>query len=625
MRRRWPLVLFGIIWLTVLVTPSLRLWLMAQTIAPAAPYFGFGYGPAWMSESGGSASPLPESDDPAILVQALDEAKDARGYNLDTPEKLRQLDGLIARFPDQIWIRAKRMRETQHWMLSRRAVTNGLDNFAPQQWQAAYTIAQGGAAREPQNGYWNWCLTRLLLDAKRDREALAQLHRAAHAPRFAMHERESTRARLQAEAARHNRALLPEERLIWLIDEASSPSVVTQSRILSKLAKAAEARGDHQTAINIALDWASFGLRAAEGSYNSNAAYYWEWHALTPMRERSAALNLRKMRIDSLSRTEWTRKVTAHFLPYAAAHGRDAQARDVTQQLIAQAQQRDAIRAKDDNYWFLDRAVFRRLLTLNWAASNLLWLLAMALPLWGVLTISCRACGVAPCEISKRDRFATTLLGTVALLLLAAAVPSEMGWNYFPWGLLSGDLEPSVYSGVSLFVLIFGAFLALLLPVAWSGLAVGRRARKENQKRKPFTLGDALRGGVNLLLLGFLCGALYWWSYIALYNSGPSLARAGGGDWWGKAHPLWPMALFTMTLAISWLARLTTPSPFTAYRLRWLQQALGALIVLSSAFYLAFNLASLPLRERAEGEVNTLLHNGSNTLMRRAITAKSGI
>lgn len=645
MKHRWPVFLVLFCWLAVLLAPPLRLAFWAQTFRPAPPYRGFGYGPSWMNPGSASFSPLPvNSADLAVRAIAVEEGKDAQGYNQSDNLKAAGYNALFRSRPDLLWLRARQLLYLRLWMKSGR-LAGELDdvnwekhraqgaaspergkepaNFTAREWQSAVAAAREAARREPDNGFWQWCLAEFLLDGGRDGEAFAALRAAASAPRFDRYDREYQAARLRAESARHGRALLPEEKLVFAAESSVSIAEQPTARLFAWQALKAERRGDHHTALDIELNLARLGLLSARGAY-------WDAQRLRGQNVIGIALRSRH-RVKRppgasrrLTQTQSAQRNVSSFLPYATAHGTAAQvaaAREIAARYVDSAREGDRLKGLA-NYGFVNGAVFVRVLTLSWAASATLWLLALALPLWLFVMALRRAVSVPDVEIAARDRKITAALGVFVLLALAAAVPSGLGWNYFPWGVLASDTQqPEAYLKISEALLWLTPFIALALLSCWCVIAVTLRfgrAAKAAGVAEPLTLGDWLNFGWGLLLGAAEFGAAVWWLNIANYGTGPYVGELGAYDW-RRFHPLWPLAAFGVTLAVSW-TRLLFCAPhrrsFASYRLRWLQSALGTLIVASSVFYLAFNVAALPLRAVADAEVNQLLQRGEVALMR---------
>ena len=182
-------------WLLILLVPSLRRMFLVQVMGRSVMYRGWAYGPMvgkswdmWTPSATKIKDRYP--DNPQVQASAIEEQSD---YGDDNARRLlRDYDALIARFPDETWLIARRIKRTIKWMKPTRIggemsdpdrdknIAAGIPsperpkeppNFTPQERKAVIAMARLGQQREPKNAFFDWMLFYLLMMEWRDDEA----------------------------------------------------------------------------------------------------------------------------------------------------------------------------------------------------------------------------------------------------------------------------------------------------------------------------------------------------------------------------------------------------------------------------------------------------------------------
>ncbi|MDQ3816042.1 MAG: hypothetical protein M3347_19205, partial [Armatimonadota bacterium] len=331
----------------------------------------------------------------------------------------------------------------------------------------------------------------------------------------------------------------------------------------------------------------------------------------------------------------WERLKARRFADYARKHGRPDLASEALRLGEATGRFQDHTRRlldAGDYNWGLEERPFILAISLWWAAATLLLQLLLLVPLYlalgGLLRFSC-----VPLEFVARRRdfcVSVTISAISAALLIGGALKLGAGWKTVYY-LGPIDLNKIPYWDPRLHSLILlGAILPVLI-TAWLCSTVTlwrqRKARRIAGDEHSFHFASFV---VALGLWTLVLVMLGWWLLLLLEPNMkfqvpaqvPLLFPVHGRHvklW--PANPLWPLAGFTLgLLAIfaCWLFSASrTTRPFIGYRLRWLHQALGGLILLASLAYLALSLAALPVRREADAQMDAFIRNGEIAQMKR--------
>lgn len=683
MKRRWPLFLCFACWLIVLLFPALRQMLFIQLSGRSEVFrpwthgpftYGtlpFAFGSLWSSNPMQVKERFP--DDPRVSAIAIEEG---RGYrDNDTRALLKDYDALIRRFPQENWLIARRLIRTIEWMKLNRMGGEFSDpfvennrakgipsperykeppNYTPKELEDALEIARLGAEREPDNAFYDWLQFYLLMMNWRDKEAWPLLARGSHKKDYNMHGREWVKARIALLEMELGRPLLWEEKLS--VGGSTPNSIFSKERALGRIVeweglKAGRRRGDHSEALQIYTDMARLQALHAKRSYSII-------ESLVAQALLSLALDVegKAVRKDMTSQqwesAEYRARISARkFARYATKHGRPDLADEITHLRIASGKQQDLVRIQVRSGNYYNGLTVRPLInsiTLWWASEILLLLLTLLLTLWLGLIAVVRALGLPAPSISLRDLVLTTLTSTLmAVCCFIIPLMGGLGWHT-TYGMGSSDVlgQGVKEQGENLSTLLLcGVIMPPLIASWWCGRVTQQRAARLTQKNSahlPSRWREQLRTirfapyVMNFAMLVMATGTLAWWLLVMLKN-GEDLPLPDTSGLFGEPlppititpiHPLWPLASFAVVLLAARLRplfnALPQDKPLVAYRLHWLHQTLGALLVTGSVSYLLLFALSLPQRAIADAQMNQLIQRGELALAREKIARDTG-
>lgn len=635
MRRVGPAIVV-VIWLVILAIPDTRLLLCAQARgsavkgAPIVPFV-----PAWLVgreefRSKQLAARFP--DDVRVLAVVAE--------RLTPREATRALDVAIARFPNEPWLMAKRLRQTASWLEDDRVagelekgeplhrLTATLDELA-----AAISVAERGGKLEPENCYFDWMVAWLLFAAHRDREALAALHTGAGKPRYDGHFREEIEARMHA-FSRWRPLLLEERRMDNMSDSPFSELAKWRhtARLAVWEAAQAENAGDHARALEIYAGLGQLGARLREGSYiiiEALVAIAIEIIArggVGTQRQLSdverAALQKLPDRGDRFARLYATR-----FSDYARAHGRAD---------LAERSQRES-----------ETALKTRAATNKFINSR---------TLFGVPQMQFTVV-LGPMLVAG-SLLPALLATTIAWLLMSVLTrdspedAENVGWGWCLFAAFCAGAAHAVTTGLVMYELELGRVVAYygevarsagleasialssLVPILIAALICGlvTRWRKRHVFRPlpPVRIfrTDAIR--VVSLIGGALCAFGSLWMWLQVFTTANShrtlvlpvtLLLLPLIVWlvmwrWGLPERL-PGEVTVEELKDGRHARAERLSPRRAamWGLVWYRKSLGGFVALVSLVYLAFMLGSLPSRHAADAQLDVTIQRGEMGLV----------
>ena len=666
-KRRWPLFLFLFCWLLVLLTPPLRRMFSIQLTGRSEVYRAWFYGPMPASSWSPSPDKLSQQfpDDPRVLSVALEANA---GYKDAAQRKtLRQYDALIARFPREKWLLARRLVRTIEWMHTTRLGGEFSDpnrqtnkalgipsperpttppNFTPQDWQIALNMAQLGARREPDNAFYDWVQFYLLMMNWQDAKAWKILSRASHKKNYDKHVREWAKAQITVRELELGRPLLWEE-----IQSATSKPIFgidSKERELARIVeweglKAGRRRGNHQKALQIYCDFARLQNLHARHSYDVIESLVAKALIALSLGVEGKAIRAELKPAERDVMEAWARLSAAKFSRYATKHGRPDLAREMSKLRIENGREQDLIRAKIRNlnlFYGLPSRPFINSLALWWAADILLLLLTLLLFLWIVLGGTLRVLTIPSPIVARRDGVPTVLLGVLSALI-CFGVPLLLGLGWRTSYLMGGEATGLAKNGEALSAFFIAGVVAPPLLISfWCWTATRRRAyqseprqsepRQSELHQKAPRFFEKLRemrlaplaGSLALQIWTF--GALLWWFHdgaevslpYVITDLFPSFSIA-------PIDQTWPLIGFALGLLTIWLRPIFSASvsekPFVAYRLRWIHQTLGALLLLGSVAYIALGLWAQPSRRAADANMKLLVQRGEMALRRENI------
>lgn len=342
-----------------------------------------------------------------------------------TAEKLRRLDILIARFPNNVDLIAARLCFTVGWMRPNRVggemsdsklyenqeagkpspeISEGKPNFSPQQLNQAIALAQRGRKLEPDNGFFDWMECCFLVYAWRDEAAWQALDAVASKKRFDDHSLSERNARVQALSAALNRKLILEEKIRNLYESPNYSHLGPYrevARIISWQSVKAQRAGDHKKALRLIA-----GLARASARQRENSKTYMEGtlaNAMEAIAWSSATYDARATRRLS-NRTLRTQRMSS-FGTYATQNGRPELAAEATRNFAASAKYQRSVSPNTSNGVFGASFWVYIAIKLLWIAGVLLLLLlplAFLLPIiGGLLSCNTRVRGVLRLEDSS--------------------------------------------------------------------------------------------------------------------------------------------------------------------------------------------------------------------------------
>lgn len=647
MKRRWPLFLCLLCWLLILLVPSLRQMFWIQISGQSNFQNGWRglYDVTWQEdfEESLKRNDLPSrfpNDVHILAVQAGEVYWREKALRYG-----RAFDPLIRRFPEHSWLIAWRLQDASAQMRPERLAGELSDpdfesnkaagiasperdkknlNFTQAELEEAIALARLGQKREPDNGFFDWMETCFLLMAWRDEEAWRALSRGSRKPKFDNHTRQWMLAHLTAWEAYLNRPLLWEEKNLLRygpLDNSGNSILRERARIIAWEAIKAKRRGQHDKSLQIRSDLLRLMEKASRQSYAQVDQVIFQVASRFAFVDfRSDAIN-KKIRAISEDDPHLNEKRLRLRLPgytaYATAQGRPDLAREMTQLFLQGPKRQDAIRQiyrKPDLY---DGMKVRPLIwsTILWSsAAMLLLILSLLIAWWLLLGGISKWARVPEVALEKRTIIWPTVL-TIAAVALCWVLAFHYGaiWhtllylNYMKWKEPFEDFG-TVLHGFLAFSLMLPGVMATIFCQLWT------RHPKATLEQENFSWREKARRKLSevrlssLLLdvfLGMLLGsAALWW--------GASLETYWGAPWIAQAA-------FCVALFLLWLRWIfgvpLHEKPIMARRLRLLHSTLGALLVTGSVAYCVLLIISVPLRVRADEQMNKLIQKGEVALM----------
>ncbi len=554
-------------------------------------------------------------------------------------EKLRRLEQLINRYPDDATLVAVYLRAALESPLGRRP--EELDSVDPREpppeldrdipqplldaagLRKALQICERGRQLEPNNAFFDWMKCGFLLLSWRDGEALQVLEKAVHRSTYDDHVLKQMQCMVQARSVVLGRNLTIEEKqtLLSMWQPRHLSGEMNLARLIGVHITKAQRREAHQEALRITANLASMGAkrRAAPqlgnglDTFLENSAYY------APIRDE-----FRLWRENNNS--GGVEKRDNLFLEYARRHGRDYQATLALQffkQTEAQRKQINDLYPYEQlgtSYW-------------SWAAIEglrrigVLLLLFLPVPLLMVGLMCLPAVrkllqSNSP-VVGAEPGLAEVLRGTLecgcwavfCVFLYPPLVLSYWGDDFMTaesyqrkayWQFLMLDNDESATIVLFVLPLLFGAIYALRSGVRW-------QKRRQGEAVK-YLFWRNLAWFVLALGLGVLCWFVTQMSWKFLLRQ------------WSDFIVTWDITelkqewgiLFTLSMGLAsiffiqyrqWRKR-PHRREAVRYGLRLLYHSLATWLVVGSVLYLCTLLISLPLRQRAEVKVDRVLAVG---------------
>jgi hypothetical protein len=204
-------------------------------------------------------------------------------------EKMRRYDQLIKKYPDDVWLIARRLRYALSSYRANRlggelsdgAIVQHLQagepspersdnkpNFTSADLQRAIVLAKRGQKLEPNNSFFDWALCIFSLMGWRDKEAWQALDSGARKTAWDNHQLEDARNEIAAYEKVFGHALLFEEKmaLFVTIQLGEFSRYRETARIISWEGIKAKRRGDHAQALRLWGNLARIAQRMREGS-----------------------------------------------------------------------------------------------------------------------------------------------------------------------------------------------------------------------------------------------------------------------------------------------------------------------------------------------------------------------
>lgn len=538
--------------------------------------------------------------------------------------------------------------------------------------QPAIALAERGRKLEPNNCFYDWVLTYFLFAAHRDADALAALEAGARKPYYDSHLQDEMRAAVAV--GELGRPLAFEERrsiaatqyeqhynklmhLTWLVEWAGT---------------LAERRGDHAQALRIYSAMTNIGARmqtvrtlpweAIEGLMLQLSAWrrwplhgigFYDWHG-----------GIKDSDINRLAR---------NFAAYAVSHGRPELATATAAQFQTATRLNDLRMGQADNYdinnWHtfgLDSTmqlklddfslasgmtlVYLQLALVSWLIATLLlwkrmnwfwrllaWVWRGIGRLWGTPKFTPLAATLpAPPLYTRLDLRRSLIFSSLIVTLAGCAM-----FKLYPLYFTHRDVYPNRYE-LPLYVTgslyLIGPLFCGLLWIGSTMLWRYRPPRLNYSVAHQALPGFAVRESAHTLQLPSLCYlfAAFWvWSltlYAALawllfYYTQYVLRGAPSTPlFWGITtadiavrDSVLPWAL-TVPAIISWIVKwwwqIAPEQKFRAFQigLVWYRDLLFRWLLIGSAAYLLWLLASLPTRHRADAQLSAFLNQTTNNL-----------
>ncbi|HEY0076197.1 MAG TPA: hypothetical protein VGB77_18995 [Abditibacteriaceae bacterium] len=677
--KRWPLALFLCCWLSILLAPPLRQMFWMQLAGTelsskygTVGYGGWAYGPFWIGKNEPDFVLQEHSNDVRVLAVELEN----KFVKYSKPEKPRpffkQYDQLINRYPHQSWLLARRLLHTIAWIQHDR-LGGELDdayaaqrkslgeasperkktkpNFTPAELNQALNLARRGQKMEPDNAFYDWVEAYLLFASWNDNAAWPIIKRASHKPRFDKHDREWAKAAVFWAKDRVGRPLLLEELIFihittydyWLGQTRYMGRIITWERMK------ASRRGKHQTALDISGDFARLMFKAAQQSYLGVEMGSLSSIGRMALRgdDNGQTKKIKSPPEEDPHRLEKYYKARAQlFADYANQHGRRALANEMMSASVESGKLMDVYRrtqSKELEYGMEPRPLIHAI-SIWWAAGMLLLLLATLLVLWLALSALLRWLKVPNLSIQQRDRMKTCSAGVlIAAFFLSLGLWMGVGW------------QTTFYIGFDNFLdkpwlalsLLFFCF-SLVQTIAftdWFCERIARLHQEHKQEDRTDESGTKDRFHQRFkywqklqetrwvswsigLALDITAGALaLWWICLltGIVESIPIPADSFFHFWPDQqfnltsVHPLWALSAFMVVMVVRWtrflfLSTIET-KPRVAYQLRLLQQTFGAFLLTGSVAYCLLLLVSIPLRARANEQMNQIIERGEVALL----------
>lgn len=656
-RLLWTGIILVAVWATVFCVPSLNFLFRAQ-------WQGSGLMPFAVWPGDGNTLDIPETrlqrfpgDKNVLLFTALQSPRRPEYDYGRTPrflpsplfpgspasseplEKLRRLEQLINRYPDDATLVAVYLRAALESPLGRRPEELDpvdprepppeLDRDIPQPLldaaglRKALQICERGRQLEPNNAFFDWMKCGLLLLSWRDGEALQVLEKAMHRSTYDDHVLEQIQRMVQARSVVLGRNLTIEEKqtLLSIWQPRHLSGEMNLARLIGVHITKAQRRGAHQVALRITANLASMGAkrRAAPqlgnglDTFLENSAYY------APIRDE-----FRLWRENNNS--GGVEKRDNLFLEYARRHGRDDQATLALQffkQTEAQRKQINDLYPYEQlgtSYW-------------SWAATEglrkigVLLLLFLPVPLLMVGLMCLPAVrkllqSESP-VVGAEPGFAEVLRGTVecgcwavfCVFLYPPLVLSYWGDDFMTaqsyqrkayWQFLMLDNGELATLFLFALPLLFGAIYALRSGVRW-------QKRRQGEVVKHLFWRN-LAWFVLTLGLAFLCWFALQinWEYLLSQWSMflESWEISSLRQEWGMLFVLLcgVVAIFLIQY-FQWRKR-PHRREAVRYSLHLFYRSMAAWLVVGSVLYLCTLIVALPLRNRAEAKVERVLAVG---------------
>ncbi len=667
-QRRLLVLLFALPWLVVLVVPALRAVLLSQALhsrtAPPLPWAERFYDMMWNDERLAKRFP----NDARVLALTAEQTNyDLLSGMVKTSARLRaganieavhasnariaaNNDRLIARFPRETWLLARRLRNITRWLRSDRVSTDAdiwnpaakalsaplgpMPQMPPlekksrrQQLQKAIAQAQRARRLDPGNSFFDLMLACFLMADFRDAEALKVIGEGSRKARYDDYVYQDTQHEI---AARERvRPLLIEEK-IAIAARMLLPHFASFNRlagVASRAASIAERDGNHARALRIRGDLARLATLMLRGRNLALAGW------LADQMQRKAwdgdpARQVSEAQVRALGLSDYS-PLTHHagrFALYARSHGRP----DLARETLRLVRETEGFNRAHPTRWGLPlnqrksfmgiaRRDIETIFGLWWLGEGLLAQSVALLLAWGLLWLV--LLGTPPQPTARRD-----LWMAVAVCALLCAVPAAvMLRNGIEWNLQFGagpgssnylPREAATLAGLAGFALcpvIAGALLA------W-GVTLWRmwRARRELFATEP------RYEGLSAQLIPPDTGPLFVQFVIVcvLLQTLASWMLVWGASQWLPAGSFSELIIAARFLApwltalcfVGWLSRwrLAPPRlrPLTLYALHWYRQTIGAFLLAAGALYLMLAVASLPMRSRADAALQDFLQRG---------------
>lgn len=234
---------FALLWALAFLLPPVREIKRALFFAPTL------MGANYLEAPKATGLPL---DDPITIEWNL--GQDFNATKTRRIEALNTLDALAARFPDQLWIAAARLRRTLN-PAPRFDTGTGTPPAKASDWldlndlKRAALVAANAGKREPDNAFWPWMEAIFRFSLRQNEAGAACIERAGHASRFDDFVSSTTRARI-ALWEKHGDPLWEQKLGVWagtLFTHLSPMRDAARATALQSLR--ARKRGDNSRAL----------------------------------------------------------------------------------------------------------------------------------------------------------------------------------------------------------------------------------------------------------------------------------------------------------------------------------------------------------------------------------------